>query len=100
MPPAQCTSTVRVVLETPAARGSVVGSHTALQAYHKSASVPMTRMNVFHLPYLILPAAVGPWVYSASNSNEYQKQRIMFLWSRAPLVREADNLTAIHEPIV
>jgi hypothetical protein len=25
--------------------------------------------------YLILPAALGPGVYSASNRNEYQKQR-------------------------
>jgi hypothetical protein len=25
--------------------------------------------------YLILPAALGPAVYSASNLNEYQKQK-------------------------
>jgi hypothetical protein len=25
--------------------------------------------------YLILPAAIGPGVYSASNKNEYQKQK-------------------------
>jgi hypothetical protein len=25
--------------------------------------------------YLILPAALGPGVYSASNINEYQKQK-------------------------
>jgi hypothetical protein len=25
--------------------------------------------------YLILPAAVGPEVYSTSNRNEYQKQK-------------------------
>jgi hypothetical protein len=25
--------------------------------------------------YLIFPAALGPGVYSASNSNEYQKQK-------------------------
>jgi hypothetical protein len=25
--------------------------------------------------YLILPAALGPGVYSASNRNEYQKQK-------------------------
>jgi hypothetical protein len=30
--------------------------------------------------YLILPAAVGPGVYSDTNRNEYQKQ-IMFLGS-------------------
>jgi hypothetical protein len=27
------------------------------------------------LSYLILPAALGPGVYSASNRNEYQKQK-------------------------
>jgi hypothetical protein len=27
------------------------------------------------LIYLILPAALGPGVYSASNRNEYQKQK-------------------------
>jgi hypothetical protein len=36
--------------------------------------------------YLILSAALGPGVYSASNRNEY--------------VREADKLTAICEPTV
>jgi hypothetical protein len=25
--------------------------------------------------YLIIPAALGPGVYSASNRNEYQKQK-------------------------
>jgi hypothetical protein len=33
----------------------------------------MRKMN-FSI-YLILPAALGPGVYSASNRNEYQKQR-------------------------
>jgi hypothetical protein len=37
--------------------------------------------------------------YSASNRNEYQKQKIMFLGSKARPVRKADNLTAICEPI-
>jgi hypothetical protein len=27
------------------------------------------------LKYLILPASLGPGVYSASNRNEYQKQK-------------------------
>jgi hypothetical protein len=31
-------------------------------------------MNSFSI-YLILPAALGPGVYSASNRNEYQKQK-------------------------
>jgi hypothetical protein len=33
--------------------------------------------------YLILPAVLGPGVYSASNRNEYQKQQKMFLRSKA-----------------
>jgi hypothetical protein len=32
-------------------------------------------MNDFLPIYLILPAALGPRVYSASNRNEYQKQK-------------------------
>jgi hypothetical protein len=40
-------------------------------------------------------------VYSASNRNEYQKQKnIIFLESKVRWVRKADNLTAIYEPIV
>jgi hypothetical protein len=29
----------------------------------------------FFLIYLILPAALDPWVYSASNRDEYRKQK-------------------------
>jgi hypothetical protein len=50
--------------------------------------------------YLILPAVLGPGAHSASNRNEYQKQKIMFLGNRVRPVRRADNLTAISEPIV
>jgi hypothetical protein len=32
-------------------------------------------MNEFFSMYLILPAALGPAVYSASNRNDYQKQK-------------------------
>jgi hypothetical protein len=33
-------------------------------------------MNAFFFPtYLIFPATLGPEVYSASNRNEYQKQK-------------------------
>jgi hypothetical protein len=32
-------------------------------------------VNAFFLIYLILPAALGPGVHSASNRNEYQKQK-------------------------
>jgi hypothetical protein len=31
-------------------------------------------MNYFFSIYLILPAALGPGVYSASSKNQYQKQ--------------------------
>jgi hypothetical protein len=50
--------------------------------------------------YIILSAALGPEVHSASNRNEYQQQKIMFLESRARPVRKVDNLTGICEPIV
>jgi hypothetical protein len=32
-------------------------------------------VNEFFSNYLFLPAARGPGVYSASNRNEYQKQK-------------------------
>jgi hypothetical protein len=34
-----------------------------------------TRLGEFLKMYLILPAALGPGVYSASNRNEYQKHQ-------------------------
>jgi hypothetical protein len=58
-------------------------------------------MNVFFFSiYPIVPAALGPAVYSASDRNEYYKQKIMFQGYKVRLVRGADNLTAIYEPIV
>jgi hypothetical protein len=39
--------------------------------------------------YLILTAALGPGVYSASNRNEYQKQKKMILESKERPEREA-----------
>jgi hypothetical protein len=60
----------------------------------------MTQIFSFSI-YLILLAALGPGVYSASNKYEYQKQKkILFLGSKTQLVNRADNLTAIFEPIV
>jgi hypothetical protein len=56
-------------------------------------------VNERFLIYPILPAALGPGVYSASDRNEYQKQKL-FLESKARPVRRADNLTAICELIV
>jgi hypothetical protein len=48
---------------------------------------------------LILMATLGPGVYSASNRNEYQKQKIMFLGSKARPVRRGDKFTATRKPI-
>jgi hypothetical protein len=31
--------------------------------------------NTYFLFYFFLPAALGPGIYSASNKNEYQKQK-------------------------
>jgi hypothetical protein len=50
--------------------------------------------------YLILRAALGPGVQSASNKNEYRKQKNNVSGSKVRPVRRADNLTAICEPIV
>jgi hypothetical protein len=53
----------------------------------------------FFLIYLIFPAALDTGVYLASNRNEYQKQKQMFLWSKARSASESD-ITTIIEPIV
>jgi citrate lyase synthetase len=50
--------------------------------------------------YLILPAALGPGIHSASNRNEYQKQKNNISASKARLVLKDDNLTAICEQTV
>jgi hypothetical protein len=44
-----------------------------LQASRSPVRFP-TRSAFFSI-FLILPAALGPVVYSASNRNEYQKQK-------------------------
>jgi hypothetical protein len=49
--------------------------------------------------YLIIPAALGLGVYSVTEMNT-RSRKIMFLGSRARLVRKADNLTAICKPTV
>jgi hypothetical protein len=36
-------------------------------------------MLVFFSFYLILPASLGPEVYSACNKNEYQKEKKSFI---------------------
>jgi hypothetical protein len=54
----------------------------------------------FFLIYLIVPAALGPGVYSSSNRNEYRKHKKKFLRSKVRPVHRTDNLSAISEPIV
>jgi hypothetical protein len=57
-------------------------------------------MNFFSI-YLILPAALGPAVYSNSNRNEYQKQRNSIPGNKeGEPVGRANNLVTICEPIV
>jgi hypothetical protein len=49
-----------------------------LRLYAKSQKVAGScsdEVIEFFSVYLILPAALGPGVYSASNKNEYQKQK-------------------------
>jgi hypothetical protein len=47
-----------------------------LKDYATSQNVTGLRPDeVIFSIYLILPAALGPGVYSASNRNEYQKQK-------------------------
>jgi hypothetical protein len=43
---------------------------------------------------------MDPEMYSASNRNEYQKQKIMFVGSIARPVCQADNLAATRYPAV
>jgi hypothetical protein len=46
----------------------------------------------------ILPVALGPGVYSEMSTGNIKEK--MFLGNKVRLVRVADNLTAIYEPIV
>jgi hypothetical protein len=49
------------------------GQVTALEAGRSRVRDPMRLITFIILIYLILPAAQGLGVYSASNRNEYQK---------------------------
>jgi hypothetical protein len=43
--------------------------------YKPEVRDPMRRIIFFFSIYLNIPTALGPGVYSASNRNEYQKQK-------------------------
>jgi hypothetical protein len=81
----------------------VGGGYAVAWHYATSRDVVGSRpdeVNFFSI-CLILPAALGPEVHSASNRNEYQKQKkVMFLGSKIRSVRRADKLPAICDPIV
>jgi hypothetical protein len=67
------------------------------QAGRSRFPFPMRSLILFSM-YLILPAALGLGVYSASERNEYQKHKKVFLGSKALPVRKTDDLAAICEP--
>jgi hypothetical protein len=46
-----------------------------LQAARSRVQDPRRGMNFWFSSCFILPAALGPGVYSASNRNEYRKQK-------------------------
>jgi hypothetical protein len=55
-------------------------------------------VNEFNSVYLVLPAALGPG-FTQLLTEVNTRSRKMCLWSRERLVRRADNLTAICEPM-
>jgi hypothetical protein len=78
------------------ASGSVV---VKALCYRTAGSRP-NEVNQFFLIYLILPATLGPGVYSASNRNEYQKQKNNVSGEIAWSVHRPDNLSSICKLIV
>jgi hypothetical protein len=67
----------------------------------RSSGLRLDKVIFLILNLVFNPSALGPGVYSASDKNEYQKQkRIMFLGSKVRPMRRTDSLTAICELIV
>jgi hypothetical protein len=58
-----------------------LGHAVALRRYTTSGKVESSNHNVIEF-FFNLPNPSSPGVYSASNRNEYQKQKIMFLGSK------------------
>jgi hypothetical protein len=65
----------------------------------KVAGLRPDEVNNFYVSQ-ILPAALGPGIYSASNKCIPEEEIKQFLRSRARPMREANNLTVVYEPIV
>jgi hypothetical protein len=57
----------------------------------KVAGLRLDEVIEFFLIYLILPAALGPVVYSASNKNEYQKQKNNVTGEQSAVGAKADT---------
>jgi hypothetical protein len=73
-----------------------------LRHYATSRMVAGSRPDevIFFSIYLILPAALGPGVYSTLTEMSIRSRKIILLGIRARPVRKADKLTAIYEPVV
>jgi hypothetical protein len=84
----------KLLLKVSGARGNIVVK--ALCCNPEIRGFETGKGGCIFLIYLILPSELGSGVHSASNRNEYQKQKIMFLASRARPVRRAHNLTTIY----
>jgi hypothetical protein len=65
-----------------------------------AGSRPDEVIDFFFSIYGTFPTALDPGVCSASNRNEHQNQKIIFLGSRERTVLKADKLTAVCDPIV
>jgi hypothetical protein len=75
-----------------------------MKHYATSSKIAGSRpdeVNVFILSiFLILPAALGPEIYSAVIEMGMSSRKLMFQTSSARPLRKVDNLTAICEPCV
>jgi hypothetical protein len=80
------------------AHSSGVGWGTMLQAARSGRGFETSSDQWFFLVYLILRAALFPGVYWTSNRNMHQKQKQLFLWSRAQPARKGNGFTAIALP--